>query len=124
MLSAWIIFVPTFWYIFLIAPFVEIFRNNKVISTTLSAITGAVIGILVTFALRFGTLTLFHDYSLVNDFGLNFIVPKIASLEPWSLAICIASGVAVFRFKLGFVPAIILSCLVGIALLFLGVQLQ
>ena len=124
LLSAWIIFVPTFWYIFLIAPFVEIFRNNKVISTTLSAITGAVIGILVTFALRFGTLTLFHDYSLVNDFGLNFIVPKIASLEPWSLAICIASGVAVFRFKLGFVPAIILSCLVGIALLFLGVQLQ
>jgi chromate transporter len=124
LLSAWIIFVPTFWYIFLVAPFIEVFRSNKVISATLSAVTGAVIGILVTFAIRLATLTIFHKFRSVDGFGLDFIVPEVTSIEPWSLAICIVAGIAVFKFRLGIVPAVILSCVAGIMLLLVGVQLR
>ena len=121
-LTAWMIFVPTFAYIFLIAPFIETFRNHQAIRTTLSAITGAVVGILVTFTVRFFVITIFREHTTLKGFGSGFDVPQIASIDWWSLAICVATGVAVFRFRLGIAPAIALSCLAGVALVMLGVS--
>jgi chromate transporter len=123
LLSAWIIFVPTFWYIFLVAPLIEPLRANKAVYTTLSAITGAVLGILATFAIRFGTVTIFHDSSSMDAFGFDFDVPRIASLDPWSLAIAVAAGIAVFYFKFGIVTTMIVCCAAGVVLSLLGVQL-
>ncbi len=42
-------------------------------------------------------------------------LPRLASVEPWALAITIAAAIATFRFKLGIVPTLAGACIAGIA---------
>jgi chromate transport protein ChrA len=114
LLTVWFTFIPTFLWIFLIAPFIEVFRNNKIINAMLSAVTGGLLGVLLTFALRFGNRTLFADLVPVNLYGLDLTVPRLASVDPWALAITIAAAIATFRFKLGIVPTLAGACAVGL----------
>jgi chromate transport protein ChrA len=114
LLSLWVISIPTFLWIFLIGPFIERFRNNNFINATLSAVTGGVLGVVLTFAIRFGTRTIFRESEPISAFGLDFSLPNFASADPWALAIAIVAGIAMFRFRLGMVPTLAASCAVGI----------
>lgn len=115
LLSVWIISIPPFLWISLVGPFIEKFRNNPHINTTLSAITGAVLGVVLTFAIRFGTRTIFTQTEPISGFGLglDFSVPNFASADPWALAIAIVAGIAMFRFGLGMVATLAASCAIG-----------
>ena len=114
LLTIWVTFVPTFLWLFLIAPFIETFRDNRIINATLSAITAGVLGVVLTFAIRFGKRTIFGDFVPIDVLGLDFSLPKIESADPWVLAIAIVAAIAMFRFKLGMVPTLAASCAVGI----------
>jgi chromate transport protein ChrA len=114
LLSLWVISIPTFLWIFLIGPFIERFRNNNFINATLSAVTGGVLGVVLTFAIRFGTRTIFRESEPISAFGLDFSLPNFASADPWALAIAIVAGIAMFRFRLGMVQTLAASCAVGI----------
>ena len=114
LLSIWIISIPTFLWIFLVGPFIERFRDNKVINTTLSAVTGGVLGVVLTFAIRFGTRTIFLESESISAFGLDFSLPNFASADPWALAIAIVAGIAMFCFGLGMVATLAASCAIGI----------
>jgi chromate transporter len=113
LLSVWIISIPTFLWISLVGPFIERFRNNQHINTTLSAVTGGVLGVVLTFAIRFGTRTIFMETEPISGFGLDFSVPNFASVDPWALAIAIVAGIAMFRFGLGMVATLAASCAIG-----------
>ena len=115
LLTVWFTFIPTFLWIFLIAPFIEVFRNNKIINAMLSAVTGGLLGVFLTFALRFGNRTLFADFASVTVYGLDLSLPRLASVDPWALAITIAAAIATFRFKLGIVPTLVGAGIAGIA---------
>ena len=41
--------------------------------------------------------------------GLAFDVPVLASVDPWALALSVAAGVAIFRFRIGMIPTL-LAC--------------
>jgi chromate transporter len=114
LLSVWIISIPTFLWIFLVGPFIERFRNNEVINATLSAVTGGVLGVVLTFAIRFGTRTIFLESEPISGFGLDFSLPNFASADPWALAIAIVAAIAMFHFGLGMVATLTASCAVGI----------
>jgi chromate transporter len=113
LLSVWVISIPTFLWISLVGPFIERFRNNQHISTTLSAVTGGVLGVVLTFAIRFGTRTIFTETEPISGFGLDFSVPNFASVDPWALAIAIVAAIAMFRFGLGMVVTLAASCAIG-----------
>src|ERR1700745_1310639 len=113
LLSVWVISIPTFLWISLVGPFIERFRNNQHISTTLSAVTGGVLGVVLTFAIRFGTRTIFTETEPIGGFGLDFKVPSFASVDPWALAIAIVAAIAMFRFGLGMVVTLAASCAIG-----------
>jgi len=115
LLSVWVISIPTFLWISLVGPFIERFRNNPHINTTLSAITGGVLGVVLTFAIRFGTRTIFTQTEPISGFGLglDFSVPNFASADPWALAIAIVAGIAMFGFGLGMVATLAASCAIG-----------
>jgi chromate transporter len=113
LLSVWVISIPTFLWISLVGPFIERFRNNQHISTTLSAVTGGVLGVVLTFAIRFGTRTIFTETEPMSGFGLDFSVPSFASVDPWALAIAIVAAIAMFRFGLGMVVTLAASCAIG-----------
>jgi len=113
LLSVWVISIPTFLWISLVGPFIERFRNNQHINTTLSAVTGGVLGVVLTFAIRFGTRTIFTETEPISGLGLDFSVPNFASVDPWALAIAIVAGTAMFRFGLGMVATLAASCAIG-----------
>ena len=58
-LTTWVTFVPCFLWIFVGAPFVETLRGNKALSSALSAITAAVVGVILNLAIWFALHTLF-----------------------------------------------------------------
>jgi hypothetical protein len=50
LLATWVTFIPCFLWIFLGAPFIERMRGNKALSGALSAITAAVVGVVLNLA--------------------------------------------------------------------------
>jgi chromate transporter len=113
LLSVWVISIPPFLWISLVGPFIERFRNNPYINTTLSAVTGGVLGVVLTFAIRFGTRTIFTESVPISSFGLDFSLPNFASADPWALAIAVVAAIAMFRFGLGMVATLAASCAIG-----------
>jgi chromate transporter len=46
--------------------------------------------------------------------GLRLYIPDVTTLDVASLVIAVAAFVALFRFKLGMIPTLFLSALVGL----------
>jgi chromate transporter len=121
LLATWVTFTPCFLWIFLGAPFIEILRGNKALNGALSAITAAVVGVVLNLAIWFALHTIFRDVTPVHDWGLAFDLPVPASVDPWALALSIAAIVAIFRFKTGMITTLAACSALGIVLHFVGV---
>ena len=122
LLTTWVTFVPCFLWIFLGAPFVETLRGNKALNGAMSAITAAVVGVVLNLAIWFAIHTVFRETITVHQFGLNFDAPKPSSVDPWALALSVLAAVAIFRFKVGMIPTLLGSCLAGVLLFVVGVH--
>ena len=59
--TTWVTFVPCFLWIFLGAPYIEYLRGKKSLSTALSGITAAIVGVILNLALWFSLHTLFAE---------------------------------------------------------------
>jgi chromate transporter len=116
LLTTWVTFTPCFLWIFLGAPFIEGLRGNKSLSGALSAITAAVVGVILNLAVWFALHTWFHDAVQVRAAGLAFDVPVPASLDPWAFALSAAAVLAIFRFKAGMVPTLLACAVAGVLL--------
>ena len=121
LLATWVTFIPSFLWIFLGAPFIEALRGNKPLNGALSAITAAVVGVILNLAIWFAIHTIFRDVVPVHLGPLAFEAPKFGSLDPWALALSIAAILAIFRFRIGMIPTLAGCCAAGIALYLLGV---
>ena len=62
-------FLPCFFFIFLGGPYIEKFRGNKKLSSALSSITAAVVGVVLNLAVWFGMHVLFSGKAGFNWFG-------------------------------------------------------
>jgi chromate transporter len=120
LLATWVTFTPCFLWIFLGAPFVETLRGNKALNAALSAITAAVVGVVLNLAIWFAIHTIFRKTIPVHAFPLSFDAPQLASVDPWALVLSLAAAIAIFRFKIGMIPTLTASCVAGIVLYLLG----
>jgi chromate transporter len=120
LLATWVTFTPCFLWIFLGAPFIEKLRGNKALSAALSAITAAVVGVILNLAIWFAIHTIFRQTVEVRAFPLAFDAPNLASVDAWALVLAIAAAVAIFRFKVGMIPTLAACCLAGIGLYLAG----
>jgi chromate transporter len=121
LLATWVTFIPSFLWIFLGAPFIEALRGNKALNGALSAITAAVVGVILNLAIWFAIHTVFHDVYPVRAFPLSFDAPRLGSIDPWALALSIAAIVAIFRLRIGMIPTLGGCCAAGIILFLMGV---
>jgi chromate transporter len=121
LLATWVTFTPSFLWIFLGAPFIEALRGNKALNGALSAITAAVVGVVLNLAIWFAIHTVFREVYPVRAFPLSFDAPKLASVDPWALVLSIAAALAIFRFKVGMIPTLVGCCAAGTVLFLLGV---
>jgi len=115
-LATWVTFTPCFLWIFLGAPFIETLRENRPLNAALSAITAAIVGVLLNLAVWFAIHTMFHDVRPYRSAFLSFDAPVLASVDPWTVGLSLAAAVAIFRFNAGVIPVLAACCAAGILL--------
>lgn len=121
LLATWVTFTPCFLWIFVGAPYIERLRGNTGLAGALSAITAAVVGVILNLSIWFALHTLFRETVPVNAFPLNFDMPVLTSVDMAALVLSIAAATAIFRFKLGMLTVLAGSCAAGVALRLAGV---
>jgi chromate transporter len=119
-LAMWCTFVPPFVWIFVGGPYVESLIGNKSLNAALSAITAAVVGVILNLAVWFALHTLFAEVRQTHRFGLALSVPVWSTIDWAALAISAAAMVAIFRFKAGMIPVLAASCVAGIVYYFVA----
>ncbi len=109
LLATYVTFTPCFLWIFLGAPYIERLRGNRALAGALSAITAAVVGVILNLALWFSIHAIFARTTPVRAYGAAFDLPVLASLDPFALFLALAAGVALFKFKAG-LPLTLTGC--------------
>jgi chromate transporter len=112
LVAMWCTFVPSFLWIFMGGPYVEALIGNRRLNAALSAVTAAVVGVILNLALWLAMHTLF---AATRQFGA-LSVPVAASVNWAAMVIAAGAMVAIFRFKAGIIPVLAASCLAGIGL--------
>jgi chromate transporter len=118
-LVTWVTFIPCFLFIFLGAPYIEYLRGNKSLSTALSGITAAVVGVILNLALWFTIQTVFGEVNRWQGWGMTLDIPVLATADWVAILIGLASFIALFKFKVDMLKVLAASVLVGMVAYFL-----
>ena len=114
-IATWVTFVPCFLWIFLGAPFIEALRGKVWLTAALSAITAAVVGVILNLALWFGLHVLFGEVSPYSAGRFRVLVPDLATLNVLAFTLALCAFVALLRFKMGVLMTLLLCAGVGAA---------
>lgn len=112
-LAMWSTFVPSFLWIFLGGPYVEALIGNKSLNSALSAITAAVVGVILNLAVWFALHTLFGRVDQMHWHGLTLNVPALQTINWRTLVLSLGAIIAIFRFKVGMIWVFAVSSLLG-----------
>ena len=99
-------FLPSFLFIFMGGPFIESTQDNLKLTAPLTAITAAVVGVILSLAVFF-SIHVFMPHTA--DFTIDWIAVLLA----------VAGFLALFKFKLGIIKLILASALLGYLATFL-----
>ena len=99
LITTWTTFVPCFLWILLGAPYVERLRGIRSLSSALSTVTAAVVGVILNLAIWF---------------GLHVILPSSGKLDWFALVVCAVAFFGMLRWKWNIVPVVIGSGLLGL----------
>lgn len=94
-------FLPSLLFIFLGAPWVEVTRGDLKFSAPLSAVTAAVVGVIVNLAVFFAFTTLY----------------KNSQIDWIAITITITAFIALFHFKISIMNVIVVSSMIGLGVL-------
>ena len=114
-IALWVTFAPSFLWIFAGAPYVEKLRGRQTLSAALSAITAAVVGVILNLTIWFALHVLFAKVETLRWHGLKLLRPELATIDVAAAAIAAAALVATLRFKAGMIPTLIVGALAGAA---------
>lgn len=113
-LTTWVTFLPSFLWIFAGAPFIEKMRGNVALGGAMSAITAAVVGVILNLAIWFGLHILFSEVRMIVLGPMTLEVPVLASLLWPSLGLTVVAAFAIFRLKLSIIATLAISATAGI----------
>jgi chromate transporter len=98
LITTWSTFVPCFLWIFLGAPYIEQTRNNVYLASMLSAVTAAVVGVIL---------------NLVVWFAIHAFFPAAGRIEWMLLIISLIALFGMIRWKWDILPVVIGSAIFG-----------
>ena len=116
LLTTWVTFAPCFAWIFLGAPFMEGLRSNKALSAALSAVTAAVVGVILNLSIWFAIHVVWREVGRIEAGPLSLELPVLTSIDWVAAALSVLALFAVFRLKLGMTTVLGGAALAGIAL--------
>jgi chromate transporter len=103
LMTTWTTFVPCFLWIFLGAPHIEQLHGNRALTTTLSAVTAAVVGVILNLAIWFGWHVVVPVSKGLDWFALSLTVVIFAGLVKWNwnvVGVILASGALGLLYRL------------------------
>jgi chromate transporter len=113
--TVWVTFVPCFLWIFLGAPYIEGLRGNRRLRAALSAITAAVVGVILNLSVWFGLHVAFGSVVETRMMGLRLLIPDPATASYASMAVAAIAFVALFKLQWGMVRTLAVCTAVGAA---------
>lgn len=102
-ITTWTTFLPCFLWIFLGAPHIEQMRGNAKLTAALSAITAAVVGVVLNLAVWFGLHVLIPPGAPLNWFGIVVSTVAFAGIVKWKwdvIPVVLGAGALGLIFKL------------------------
>ena len=115
MLTTWVTFVPCFLWIFLGAPFIERLRSDPALTGAMSAITAAVVGVILNLAIWFALHVLFRELDPWSGYGIRLDMPRWSTIDLPALVLTLAAILAVFRFRAPMPMVLLAAALAGAA---------
>jgi chromate transporter len=100
LITTWVTFTPCFLWVFLGGPHIEQLRGNKRIAMTLSAVTAAVVGVILNLAIWF---------------ALHVMFPT-EGVDWFAIGLGLAALFAMLRWKLGVIPVVLAGGAIGLIL--------
>jgi len=120
LLATWVTFAPCFLWIFLGAPYMERLRSNVALAGALTAITAAVVGVVLNLAIWFAVHTLFESTQTLAWGPVQVELPRLDSPDAWALGLAAVAAAALFGLRLGVIATLALSAGGGLLLYAIG----
>jgi chromate transporter len=79
LLTTYVTFLPSFFFIFIGAPYIEKLRHNRNLTSALSGVTASVVGVILNLAIMFGATVVYHN-SQTDFFTLVLAALSFAAL--------------------------------------------
>jgi chromate transporter len=98
-LTTWVTFVACFLWIFFGAPYIEYLRGNHRLTSALSAITAAVVGVVLNLAVWFSMHTIFGHVGEVRAYGIRLYLLDPATADLIATTIAAAAFFAMFKLR-------------------------
>jgi chromate transporter len=115
LVTVWVTFVPCFLWIFLGAPYLESLRSHRGLRAALSAITAAVVGVILNLSLWFALHVLFTTVREVAWGPVRALVPEFSTLNPPAAVLSALALLAMLKLKVGLPKTLAASAAVGFA---------
>jgi chromate transporter len=120
LLATWVTFAPCFAWIFLGAPWMERLRVNRALSSALTAVTAAVVGVILNLAIWFAIHVVWREVIRWDAGPLSVELPVISSIDWAAAALGVLAIAAVLRLRLGIATILGAAAAAGIVLYALG----
>ncbi|HEX4641046.1 MAG TPA: chromate efflux transporter [Chthoniobacterales bacterium] len=86
LITTWVTFTPCFLWVFLGGPHIEQLRDNRKIAMTLSAVTAAVVGVILNLAVWFA-LHVIHPNGAFDWFAIVLGLAALVALIRWKISV-------------------------------------
>jgi len=120
LMTLWVTFVPCFLWIFAGAPYIDWISTRPRLTGALSAITAAVVGVILNLSLWFATHVFFGTVTTTRLGPLQVLSPDPATLDPRAVVLAAAAGILLLALHWSLPRVLFLAALAGVGLSFLG----
>ena len=99
LLTTWATFTPCFLWIFVGGPHIEQLRGNQRLTSALSAVTAAIVGVILNLAVWF---------------ALHVFFPTAGAIDWFAILLCVAALFVMLRYKIDIIPVVLASGVIGL----------
>jgi chromate transporter len=121
LLATWVTFAPCFAWIFLGAPWMERLRASAALSGALTAVTAAVVGVILNLAIWFAIHAIWREVLRIEAGPLSLELPVLGSIDWAAAVLSVLAMLAVFRVGLGTATVLGGAAAAGVALHLVGI---
>ena len=111
--TLWATFVPCFLWIFVGAPYIDWISTRPRLKGALTAITAAVVGVILNLSIWFALHVFFTSVETVSWGVVHTSLPDISTINWRAVIIAICAGIALLKFHTGIIKVLVVAAFAG-----------